>query len=145
MSSSASSVKFVAEIGMLDVKWSLGAGVVEAKAKDGGVAGEVGVGGEDGPVAGAGYGTDEDIGDGDGQAGGAAFVGREGGGFIVGSVEGFVGKGTQRLAQFGKLRGRLDAGEQLLADQADEAGAAFANELGKFGDERLLSGAEIVR
>jgi len=119
--------------------------VVQALAKDGGVAGEVGIGGEDGAVAGAGYGADEDIDDGDGQAGAAAFVGGERGGFVIGSVEGLVGKGAQGVAQFGELRGGLDAGEQFLAHQTDDAHAAFANELGKFGDKGLVSSAEIVR
>src|SRR2546422_918526 len=118
---------------------------VQFEGEDFGVGLEVGVGGEDGPVAGEGDGADQDVGNGDGDSAGAAVVAGFGGGFIVGGGDGFIGEGTEDGPELFVLARGLDAGEQLLADQADDSGAALPNQVGEFGNGRRLGGIQVLR
>lgn len=83
---------------------------VQFEREDSGVSLEIGVGGKDGPVAGDGDGTDEDVGNGDCHSLDPALVAGFGGGFIVRGGDRLIGEGTQHGAQLFVLAGRLDAG-----------------------------------
>jgi len=78
--------------------------------EDSGVGLEVGVGGEDGPVASNGDGANQDVGDGYGDSASAAVVARFGGGFVIARANRLIGEGAEDGAEFFVLAGRLNPG-----------------------------------
>jgi hypothetical protein len=128
--------------GMRD--WLLPRGM-QFKREDSGEGLEIGVGGKDGPVASDGDGTDQDVRNGDGHSAGAALVADFGGGFVIRSGGGLVGKGTEDGAELLVLACGLDTGQHLLADQADDSGAALLDQVGEFGDSGALGEIAVVR
>jgi hypothetical protein len=85
-------------------------GFVQFEGEDSGIGLEVGVGGEDGPVASDGDSANQDVGDGYDDSAGAAVVAGFGGGFIIGRASGLVREGAEDCAELFVLAGRLDAG-----------------------------------
>src|SRR5712692_861026 len=83
---------------------------VQFEGEDSGVGLEVGVGGEDRPVASDGDGANQDVGDGYGDSTGAAVVAGFGGGLVVGRGDGLIREGAEDGAQLFVLAGCLDAG-----------------------------------
>src|SRR5260370_10763068 len=70
-------------------------GFVQFEGEDSGVGLEVGVGGEDGPVASDGDSANQDVGDGYDDSAGAAIVAGFGGGFVIGRGRGLLREGAE--------------------------------------------------
>src|SRR5229473_6159226 len=85
-------------------------GFVQFEREDSGVGLEVGVGGEDGPVASDGDSANQDVGDGYDDSAGAAVVAGFGGGFVIGRGSGLIREGAEDCAELFVLAGGLDAG-----------------------------------
>src|SRR5260370_40756506 len=82
-------------------------GFVQFEGEDSGVGLEVGVGGEDGPVASNGDSANQDVGDGYDDSAGAAVVAGFGGGFLIGRGSGLIREGGEDCAELFVLAGRL--------------------------------------
>jgi len=96
--------------------------------EDPGVAREVRIGGEKAPAAGCGDGAKENVHEGDSEAIRAAVIAAFCGQFVVFGRDGLVEIRAQRGAEGFELGRRTNAGKKFLPDEADYAGAAFADE-----------------
>ena len=62
---------------------------------------------------------------------------------IVSCINRFIREGPQIFAELPKLGGRLNAGKQLLTNEPDDTGPAFANELPQFRNVQLAGRVQV--
>lgn len=128
--------------GEVKARRGLGPKSVELERKEAGVAGKVGIRGENGPAARAGDRANQHVGRRNGYAPAAALIAEFSGIFKIRTGDGFIRKTGENFAQFLKLLRGLDAREQLLADDANDSSAAFVDQFGQFDDHRLFGAAQ---
>lgn len=97
---------------------------------------KIGISGKDGPVAADSDRADQHVGNKNSDSTVAAVVSGFGGSFMVVGHNGLIRKGTQHGPKLLILTCSLDAGEQLLAKQTNDSGAAFFDQVRQLRDRR---------
>ncbi len=104
---------------------------------------KIGIGGENVPPAIHGYRANQDVHNGNHDSLGSAITASLGRRFVVRRIDRPVRERNQRSTQLFELGGYLDAGQQILPYQPDDASAPLADEFSQFRDNNLFVAAEI--